>query len=117
MKTLAELRAAYDEICEKRWEEIDLPEHEKTLKTPEFVERERELLHLCAEIKFRTGIVTEKPGRGYGKVARGVKRFSEDDIEAVQHMLRDGFPQVEVARRFGMSEGYVSLLKRRACGN
>jgi DNA-binding CsgD family transcriptional regulator len=111
------LREQYEELIEKRKNELHLPEHRKTLKTPEFVEQERKLLHLCSEIKFRAGIVTEKPGRAYSKVARGIKKFSEADMEAVTHMLRDGFQQAEVARRFGMSKGYVSLLKRRACGN
>jgi DNA gyrase/topoisomerase IV subunit A len=117
MEKLQELRRQYEEICDVRQSELHLPEHRKTLKTPDFVEQERKLLHLCSEIKFRAGIVTEKPGRSYGKVARGVKKFSEADMEAVQHMLRDGFQQAEVARRFGMSKGYVSLLKRRKLGN
>jgi len=73
---LKKLREQYDEICEKRWEEIDLPEHEKTLKTQTFVDMERELLNLCNLEKIRLGLNVERIGRSYGKSYGPRKRGS-----------------------------------------
>lgn len=68
MKTLAELREEYDSLCYLRLKELYVPEEKKTLKTFEFVKRERNLIFLCAEEKLKLGIIPahEIPGNSYG---------------------------------------------------
>lgn len=68
MKKLERLRNEYFDLVDLRIEEMHLPENLKTLKTPEFIVRERELLHLCAREKMNVGIIGEGdvPGKSYG---------------------------------------------------
>ena len=68
MKTLQDLRAQYDEICEVRLAELDYPEEYKTLKTETFLAMERKLVFMCAEEKLKLGIIPalDIPGNSYG---------------------------------------------------
>ena len=55
---LMRLRAEYEALCDRRLQEMGLPEEFKTIKTEDFVTRERALLHKCAMEKKRLGIET-----------------------------------------------------------
>lgn len=59
MKTLSELRDEYDNLLEMRWQELDVPEELKKLKTPEFVRLEREIGKLCNQEKARLGYLRD----------------------------------------------------------
>lgn len=63
---LMRLRGEYEALCDRRLKEMGLPEEFKTIKTEDFVTRERLLLHKCAAEKKRLGIVTDEPGKSYG---------------------------------------------------
>ncbi len=73
---LMRLRAEYETLCDRRLREMGLQEEFKTLKTEDFVTRERMLLHKCAAEKKRLGIVTDEPGHSYGMTYGARKRGS-----------------------------------------
>lgn len=65
---MEDLRNEYFDLIDLRIKEMHLPENLKTLKTPDFITRERELLHLCAKEKYKQGVIErcDLPGSGYG---------------------------------------------------
>lgn len=73
---LMRLRAEYEALCDRRLAEMGLQEEFKTIKTEDFVTRERVLLHKCAAEKKRLGIVTDEPGHTYGMTYGSRKRGS-----------------------------------------
>lgn len=60
-------------------------------------------------------------GRGRGQFTKGAcqgtanawARYTEDQIREIRSLVASGVTQVEVARQFGMRQGYVSNIVRR----
>lgn len=121
MKTLTELRQEYDEIFEIRASELELPEERKTLKTETFVALERELLIKCYEAKKREGVAervgakVELPPRIGHKGRTGMRKrrkLSNLKIRRIQQLLILGKTQKQIAKRYGVSQGHLSNIKK-----